>query len=129
MRHQQIWFGAIVIAALALAGCASTSTSSSSTSAAPAHSTAAAPSASSSGYPQEAADKALCTTYQSLSQNGDLAGIPVAVASADGSVTQNLTDVMSRQATTLQQDEQNDVLVAENCALVSVGKPPTISHN
>ena len=129
MRHQQIWFGAIVIAALALAGCASTSTSSSSTSAAPAHSTAAGPSASSSGYPQEAADKALCTTYHSLSQNGEFAGIPVAVASADGSVTQNLADVMSRQGTTLQQDEQNDVLVAENCALVSVGLPPTISHN
>jgi len=35
---------------------------------------------------------------------------------------------MSRQGTTLQQDEQNDVLVAANCALVSVGKPPTISH-
>jgi hypothetical protein len=56
-----------------------------------------------------------------LSKNGDFAGIPVAVASADGSVTKNLADVMSRQGTTLQQDEQNDVLVAANCALVSVG--------
>jgi len=63
-----------------------------------------------------------------LSKNGDFAGIPVAVASPDGSVTKNLADVMSRQGTTLQQDEQNDVLVAANCALVSVGKPPTISH-
>jgi hypothetical protein len=81
------------------------------------------------GYPNEAADKALCATYQSLSQSGDFADIPVAVASADGSVTQNLADVMSRQGTTLQQDEQNDVLVAINCALVNVGKPPTISHN
>jgi hypothetical protein len=64
-----------------------------------------------------------------LSQNSDFADIPVAVASADGSVTMNLADVMSRQGTTLQQDEQNDVLVTENCALVSVGTPPTISHN
>jgi hypothetical protein len=89
----------------------------------------ATPTPSATGYPEEAADKALCATYQSLSKNGDFAGIPVAVASADGSVTKNLADVMSRQGTTLQQDMQNDVLVAENCALVSVGTPPTISHN
>jgi hypothetical protein len=89
----------------------------------------ATPTPSATGYPKEAADKALCATYQSLSQNGDFAGIPVAVASADGSVTENLANVLSRQGPTLQQDEKNDVLVAENCALVSVGKPPTMSQN
>jgi hypothetical protein len=124
---------ALIVLVLALAACGGSQVTHSPSTSAPSVSASTpkgtpSPPAASSGYPQEAADKALCTTYQSLSQNGDFADIPVAVASADGSVTQNLADVMSRQGTTLQQDEQNDVLVAANCALVSVGKSPTISH-
>lgn len=124
MRHQQIWFGAIVIAALALAGCASTS---SITSAAPAHSTAAAPSASSSVYPQEAADQALCTTYQTLIQSGDTEGIQAAVAEAGSTVTPSLAADMLRVANTngtLQQDEQSQVYVAMDCGIVAAGRQP-----
>ena len=50
----------------------------------------AAPAASTSGYPQQVADQALCTTYENLVQSGDTEGIASAVAGAGSTVTQSL---------------------------------------
>jgi hypothetical protein len=84
------------------------------------------PPAASSGYPQEAADKALCTTYQTLIQSGDSEGIRAAVAKAGSTVTTSLATDMLRAAngTSFQQDEQNQVYVAMDCGIVAAGRQP-----
>jgi hypothetical protein len=86
----------------------------------------AAPAASTSGYPQQVADQALCTSYENLVQSGDTEGIASAVAGAGSTVTQSLATDMLRAAsgTTLQQDDQNQVYVAMDCGIVSAGRQP-----
>jgi hypothetical protein len=117
--------------ALTLAGCSAAATSSShpaspSASTAPPTATSATPATNSSGYPQMAADQALCTAYQNLVQSGDAAGIPAAVAEAGSTITQSLATDMLRVAngTSFQQDLQNQVYVAMDCGIVAAGRQP-----
>lgn len=123
---------ALIVLMLALTACAgshqvthSPSTSAPSVSASTPKGTPSPPAAS-SGYPQKAADKALCTTYQTLIQSGDSEGIRAAVAEAGSTVTESLATDMLRAAngTSLQQDEQNQVYVAMDCGIVAAGRQP-----
>jgi hypothetical protein len=78
------------------------------------------------GYPAEAADKALCTTYNADIKSGDTASIQAALDQADGSVSPGLAkDVQAIvDGSSLSQDMTNQIHVAMDCALVSVGKAP-----
>jgi hypothetical protein len=117
----------VVITAVGGKGTPKASPTTSSVTSAPATPTAPTPSASSSGYPQEAADQALCTTYQTLIPSGDIEGIQAAVAEAGDTVTPSLAADMLRVANTngtIQQDEQNQVYVAMDCGIVSAGRQP-----
>ncbi len=93
MNSRAIMLGVVlVLAALSVAACGSSTPktapsaaihSSPSASSAP---TATAP-PSSSGYPQQAADEALCSAYQSDSTSGDLQAMAQAVQQAGNSVS------------------------------------------
>ena len=85
----------------------------------------AAPSVS--GYPQQAADQALCNTYQTDIASGDLLDLGQAVQQAEGSVTPSLANdmlIVVNNPGTVSQDEKNMIYVGMDCALVHVGKPP-----
>ena len=91
--------------------------------------TAAAPSATS--YPDQAADQALCNTYQSDIAEGDWQDLAQAVQQAEGSVTPALaSDVMNvaNGQGSVQQDTQHMVYVSMDCALVQAGKQPVNLH-
>ncbi len=126
---------AAAAATLTVAACASSAPavaqSSASRPAAAAPSVTATPSAAlsavaSSGYPQQAADEALCNQYQADSASGDLQAMAQAVAQA-GSVSPALAhDIMNvvNNPGSVAQDERNMVYVAMDCGVVSAGKPP-----
>src|ERR1700722_6697396 len=99
---------ALIALALALVACGgSRVTHSPSTSVRSTPKGTPSPRAASSGYPQEAADKSLCTTYQTLIQSGDSERIRAAVAEVGSTVTTSLATDMLRAAngTSFQQDE------------------------
>ncbi|MGH3260207.1 MAG: hypothetical protein ACRDOU_33215 [Streptosporangiaceae bacterium] len=82
---------------------------------------------SSGPYPDHAADAALCKTYNADLANYDTPGIQAAVQQAAGSVTGKLAkdiNAVVNAGGTEQQDALTLVHVAEDCALVSVGKAP-----
>lgn len=133
MNRRTIILGvALALAALSAAACGSSmpkaapyaaSHSSPSARAAP---TATAP-PSSSGYPQQAADKALCSAYQSDSTSGDLQAMAQAVQQAGSSVSPVLAhDIMNvvNNPGSVSQDEHNMIYVAMDCGVVAAGKPP-----
>lgn len=117
------------LAAVALlTACAKTTavTPAASSSAAPSSAAAATP-ASSPGYPQQAADQALCAAYNSGSASDDFQAIAQAVQQAGSSVTPALANDMLNVVNnpgSVSQDEHNMVYVAMDCALVHVGKQP-----
>jgi hypothetical protein len=122
-----------VLAVLSLITACSTSTvtvhsASSSSAAAESSAASSAPAAPASpGYPQQAADEALCSTYNSDSTPGDLQAIAQAVAQAGSSVTPVLAHDMLTVVNnpgTVAQDEHNMVYVALDCGMVSAGEPP-----
>jgi hypothetical protein len=119
---------AIVIAAilaLGLAACGTAAAGSSSHSTAPGHH--ASPAAHVRTYPEQAADKALCSTYNSDIANGDTYDLGQALQQAQGTVSPKLADdiaVVVNESGTVQQDLINQVHVAEDCAVASVGVPP-----
>jgi hypothetical protein len=123
---------ALVLAALSIAGCGS-STPKTAPSAAShsSRSSSSAPTATvtpfSSGYPQQAADEALCSTYQSDSTSGDLQAMAQAVQQAGSPVSPVLAhDIMNvvNNPGSLSQDEHNMVYVAMDCGVVAAGKQP-----
>ena len=95
------------------------------TAAAPAKSQSASP-GKSTGYPDQAADEALCGTYNTDIKNGDAASIEAALQQAGGSVSPGLATDMQAvvNGSSLSQDLENQVNVAMDCALVAVGKSP-----
>lgn len=118
-----------LIFTLALAACSSVASTSTPPSSHPALSSTASAS-SSSGYPKEAADTALCATYQALTQGGDFPGVRDAVAGAGSTVTRVLATDMLRVADetgTIQQDEMTLIRVDEDCAIAQAGSPPVES--
>lgn len=121
---------ALALGALSVAGCGS-STSKTAPAAASnsSRSTSSAPTATpfSSGYPQQSADEALCSTYQSDSTSGDLQAMAQAVQQAGSSVSPVLAhDIMNvvNNPGSLSQDEHNMVYVAMDCGVVAAGEQP-----
>ena len=123
--RRMVILGALTLGLFGCGAAATTSSHPASPSPSPSVSTAA-PAASTSGYAQQVADQALCTSYENLVQSGDTEGIASAVAGAGSTVTQSLATDMLRAAsgTTLQQDDQNQVYVAMDCGIVSAGRQP-----
>jgi hypothetical protein len=110
-----------VIAAAGLCACGAAATASS----APQHTATAA--AQASTYPDHAADAALCKTYNADIASDDTFDIQTAVQDAVGSVSLELAkdiEAVVNADGTVQQDEMTMIKVAEDCALVSVGKSP-----
>lgn len=133
MNSRTIMLGVVlVLAALPVAACGS-STPESAPSAA-SHSSPPATSASaatalpsSSGYPQQAADEALCSAYQTDSTSGDLQAMAQAVQQAGNSVSPVLAhDIMNvvNNPGSVSQDEHNMIFVAMDCGVIAAGKPP-----
>lgn len=120
--------GVIATAALAAAACSSASKAAPAAATSPA-STAAAPATTApppSGYPQQAADMALCSQYNSDTSSGNFQALTQDVAQA-GSVSPVLAhDILTvvNNAGSVSQDEKNMVYVIMDCALVQVGKQP-----
>lgn len=77
-------------------------------------------------YPDEAADAALCKTYNADISNGDTYDIGTALQQAGGSVSPKLAQDIQAVVNggTLQQDMQTQLKVAVDCALVKVGVSP-----
>jgi hypothetical protein len=120
---------ALIVLVLALAACGATASSplSSSTSSHAPVSSAPASTSASSGYPQEAADKQLCAEWNTDSAQGDLQAVAEAAQQAEGSASPALmNDILYAENNpgTIQQDEQNDVYIAMDCAIVAAGRPP-----
>lgn len=123
---------ALVLAVLSAAACGSSTPKAASVAAT--HSSprvssspAATATPSNSGYPQQAADQALCSAYQSDSTSGDFQAIAQAVQQAGSSVTPALANDMLNVVNnpgSVSQDEHNMIYVAMDCALVHVGKQP-----
>ena len=100
-----------------------------SASAAPAaHPSASAPAAApkSATYADQAADKALCGTYNTDIKTGDTASIEAALQQAGGSVSPGLAKDMQVVVTggSVSQDVKNQVNVAMDCGLADAGTAP-----
>jgi hypothetical protein len=122
MTMARIILGMILAASLAACGGATSGHTSSSP--APGHSASAAHVRT---YPEQKADMALCTTYNSDIANGDTFDIGQALQQAQGTVSPKLANdvgVVVNENGTLQQDEQNQVYVAFDCALAKNGVRP-----
>lgn len=83
-------------------------------------------SSSSSGYPGERADEALCKTYNADIQSGDTYDISQALQEALGTVSPKLAQDLQAvvNGTTMSQDLKAQVHVTLDCALVKEGIPP-----
>lgn len=119
---------AVALLALALAGCGAAAPA-----AHPARTTAshgAASAAPARTYPDQAADTALCTTYNADIQTGDTYDIGQALQQAEGTVSTKLaTDIQTVvNGGSLQTDLKNQVAVAFDCALAKNGVPPGNGH-
>ena len=103
-----------------------TATTSAATTAFPSSSPSAVASAAAKTYPDQAADTALCKTYTTDISNGDTYDIQVALEQVAGSVSPKLArDIQAvGNGTTLQQDMQNQLKAAMDCALVQAGVSP-----
>jgi hypothetical protein len=132
-KWHQRW--SVRIPALALAGLIGIIAASSGGShPAPAAKTAPAPASSapaaapkSAAYPDQAADKALCATFNTDIKNGDTPSIQAALQQAGGSVSPGLAkDVQAvvDETGTVSQDTITQVHVAMDCGLVDAGKAP-----
>lgn len=77
-------------------------------------------------YPDQAADAALCKTYNADISSSDTYDIQMALQQADGSASPKLArDIQAVvNGTTLQQDTQAQVKAAMDCALVKMGVSP-----
>ena len=91
----------------------------------------ASPPASSPGksaaYPDQAADKALCSTFNTDMTAGDTTDIQTALDQAGGSVSPGLAkdvQVVVNNPGSVSQDEKNQLNVAMDCGLVDAGKAP-----
>ncbi|MGH3226328.1 MAG: hypothetical protein ACRDPY_47915, partial [Streptosporangiaceae bacterium] len=94
---------------------------------APRRTATAAAAAQASTYPDHTADAALCKTYNADIASDDTLDIQTAVQDAAGSVSLKLAkdiEAVVNADGTVQQDEMTLIKVAEDCALVSVGKSP-----
>lgn len=122
--------GIIAVISVAAAHRSSSSGNTATTSAAatafPSSSPSAVASAAAKTYPDQAADTALCKTYTTDISNGDTCDIQVALEQAAGSVSPKLArDIQATgNGTTLQQDMQNQLNAAMDCALVQAGVSP-----
>jgi hypothetical protein len=112
----------------ALAACGGTTSGHTSGPHAPGQSaSSAAPASPVRTYPGQAADAALCKTYNSDIQSGDMYDIGLALQQAQGTVSPKLGNdiqVVENENGTLQQDMQNQLAVTFDCALVKNGVPP-----
>jgi hypothetical protein len=118
------WLAALAatIVSAGLCGCGGAATTSAAVS-----SHSASPAAQSSTYPDHAADSALCATYNTDIASDDTPDIQTAVQQAAGSVSLKLAkdiEAVVNSDGTEQQDELALIKVAEDCALVKVGKSP-----
>jgi hypothetical protein len=79
-----------------------------------------------STYANQAADAALCKTYNADITNGDTYDIQTALQQAAGSVSPKLArDIQAVvNGTTMQQDLNAQIKVAMDCALAQAGKSP-----
>ena len=117
-----------MILAVALAACGRTAPGHTSESPTSDHS--ASPAASASPvrtYPEQAADTALCNTYNTDIQTGDNYDIGQALQQALGTVSPKLASdiqVLVNTNGTLQQDMQNQIAVSQDCALAEAGVQP-----
>ncbi len=96
--------------------------------AASARPSASAPAAPKSAtYPDQAADKALCATFNADMKTGDTASVQAALDQAGGSVSPGLAkdiQAVTSENGTVQQDEATQLNVVMDCALVDAGKAP-----
>lgn len=118
--------GAILAAALGLAACGSASDATASPTVAPGSQTAVAPRPSTRTYPGQAADVALCNTFNTHIQTGDAYDIGVALQQAAGTISPKLaTDVQAvMNGGSLHQDLIRQIHVIGDCALAKVGVQP-----
>jgi hypothetical protein len=116
------------ILAVALAACDGTALRHTSASAASSHSVSpTAPASPVRTYPEQAADTALCNTYNTDIQTGDTYDIGQALQQALGNVSPKLASdiqVLVNTNGTLQQDMQNQIAVSQDCALAETGVQP-----
>jgi hypothetical protein len=106
-------------AAIVLVGCG--------TAAPPAHHSRPKSAVHARTYPGQAADAALCRTYNADMQAGDLYDLGNALQLAQGNVSPKLADDIATVVNSngsLQQDMQNQLAVTEDCALVVNGVQP-----
>lgn len=113
------------LAAVASAGLCGCGGAAATSAAASSHSPS--PAAQASPYPDHAADLALCTTYNTDLGSDDTPDIQTAVQRAVGTVSLKLAmdiEAVVNSSGTEQQDQLALIKVAEDCALVKVGKSP-----
>jgi hypothetical protein len=87
----------------------------------------AAPASSVRTYPEQAADTALCNTFNTDIKTGDTYDIGQAFQQAQGTVSPKLASdiqVLVNKSGTLQQDMKNQLSVMFDCALVKNGVRP-----
>jgi hypothetical protein len=114
---------------LGLAACGGTTSGHASSSHAAGPSASAASATPARTYPDQAADTALCNTYNTDIQTGDTYDIGQALQRAEGTVSPKLardiqTLVMNSSSANLQTDLKNQVVITFDCALVKNGVSP-----